>query len=437
MLPSEIAKPKRQRRRRNVALACLVAVFAAVAGLIAAAKFFQPPPVEIAAGEPKTLEELNAWYPAVPDADNAALRFNTLVQSRRFIRRQRLQVAFNPVDPGAGSDLTAIAQERQTVDELQALLELPGSRFPLDLSQGIGGHFGHLRGLNAAIRFEASLAEASAAKGDAAGCLERLEDAWRIGNLVKYEPILISQISRFAIDSIAANATEVALSQLRFDDSQLARLSSAVSAARDGEALYRALAGERCQYLSALEQSSLVVQVGMQFNVSQLTELMAATRLPLRERAMKMQSLNDEVASTRKNLFNPRRYVYAMGLAMLPNVSRADQSHMNSLVTNDLVTTAIAVERYAVAHGSRPRSLELLVPAFLASVPIDPYSGEPVLYRITPEEYVISSVGVNGVDDGGKASGRWQDIEFVVFLDSAPGANDETVEDGLESIQIR
>jgi hypothetical protein len=43
--------------------------------------------------------------------------------------------------------------------------------------------------------------------------------------------------------------------------------------------------------------------------------------------------------------------------------------------------TALAVERYRLAHGQWPRDLGLLVPAYLHAVPKDPYNGEPQRFR--------------------------------------------------------
>jgi hypothetical protein len=52
---------------------------------------------------------------------------------------------------------------------------------------------------------------------------------------------------------------------------------------------------------------------------------------------------------------------------------------------------ALAAERYRVAHGDWPRSLENLVPDQLAAVPFDPFDGEPLRYRRTENGVVIYS----------------------------------------------
>jgi len=59
----------------------------------------------------------------------------------------------------------------------------------------------------------------------------------------------------------------------------------------------------------------------------------------------------------------------------------------------------IAVERYRLAHGKLPESLDILAPAFLASVPVDPFSGKKMIYVCLKSGFAVCSVGKDGVDD--------------------------------------
>jgi hypothetical protein len=65
-------------------------------------------------------------------------------------------------------------------------------------------------------------------------------------------------------------------------------------------------------------------------------------------------------------------------------------------------TIATAIERYRDRHdGSLPTSLADLAPAFLGSIPIDPYSGKPLRYVPHPDRYIVYSLGPDERDDGG------------------------------------
>ena len=77
------------------------------------------------------------------------------------------------------------------------------------------------------------------------------------------------------------------------------------------------------------------------------------------------------------------------------------------LAARRIAAATIAVERYRRAHdGAPPASLAALTPAFLASVPKDPFSAEPLVYRSDSGGYVIYSVDSNRRDDHGAMYGH-------------------------------
>jgi hypothetical protein len=78
----------------------------------------------------------------------------------------------------------------------------------------------------------------------------------------------------------------------------------------------------------------------------------------------------------------------------------------------DLARTAMALERYRLAHGDYPESLDALAPQFIEKVPHDVIGGGPLHYRRTSDpspqssdaasgQFVLYSVGWNERDDGG------------------------------------
>ncbi len=64
--------------------------------------------------------------------------------------------------------------------------------------------------------------------------------------------------------------------------------------------------------------------------------------------------------------------------------------------------TAIALSVYRHEHNRYPHQLSELVPDYLTRLPLDPFTDEPLRYRLEAENgYVLYSVGENGIDDGG------------------------------------
>jgi hypothetical protein len=71
----------------------------------------------------------------------------------------------------------------------------------------------------------------------------------------------------------------------------------------------------------------------------------------------------------------------------------------------DMARIACRLERYRLAHGSFPATLEALVPTYGADLPHDVMSGKPYLYRFDKDgNYALYSVGWNQKDDGGDIS---------------------------------
>jgi hypothetical protein len=69
----------------------------------------------------------------------------------------------------------------------------------------------------------------------------------------------------------------------------------------------------------------------------------------------------------------------------------------------DEARIACALERYRLAHGVYPDSLEALIPACIDEVPHDIMNGEPYRYRVSADgTFQLYSVGWNETDDGGK-----------------------------------
>jgi len=67
-----------------------------------------------------------------------------------------------------------------------------------------------------------------------------------------------------------------------------------------------------------------------------------------------------------------------------------------------VMTAALACERYRHDQGEYPNSLQQLMPDYLPEVPIDPMDGEPLRYRRAVEDTaVIYSISTDLEDDGG------------------------------------
>ncbi len=67
-----------------------------------------------------------------------------------------------------------------------------------------------------------------------------------------------------------------------------------------------------------------------------------------------------------------------------------------------LLQADLALRLYHHDHGAYPQSLDPLVPDYLSQLPIDPHSGRPFIYRPDGGDFLLYSVGKDGIDNGGQ-----------------------------------
>ncbi len=66
------------------------------------------------------------------------------------------------------------------------------------------------------------------------------------------------------------------------------------------------------------------------------------------------------------------------------------------------LAVGIACERFRQTNGRWPKVLAEIPKPILAAVPADPYTGEPLKYRVLPDGVAVYAVGDDRTDDGGK-----------------------------------
>jgi len=116
-------------------------------------------------------------------------------------------------------------------------------------------------------------------------------------------------------------------------------------------------------------------------------------------------------------------------VTLVPALSAVLRAVARTEAQFSLTKTAAAL---AACHADRgpdappyPERLDDLVPKYLAAVPVDPFSDKPFIYERRGDEYLLASVGQNGVYDGGDdmsgwiVRGEWQEQQQDVRSDAS------------------
>ncbi|HEY2143880.1 MAG TPA: hypothetical protein VGH06_05965 [Candidatus Udaeobacter sp.] len=93
----------------------------------------------------------------------------------------------------------------------------------------------------------------------------------------------------------------------------------------------------------------------------------------------------------------------------------------------ELRATAVvlALRQYQQAEQHSPQTLQDLVPKYLSEVPVDPFDGKPLRYRVrTDGRWIVYSVGPNQLDENGEqpkgVPRKYTDPGDVIFCECEP-----------------
>jgi hypothetical protein len=121
----------------------------------------------------------------------------------------------------------------------------------------------------------------------------------------------------------------------------------------------------------------------------------------------------DEVLRNEKRYFyheirkipNPMVWLQA-AWSVRPAKQRGLERHNRCVAQTRLLTAELAMRCYVADKGQTPAGLADLVPGYLSNVPLDPYTKQAMIYRTAGTNWLLYSVGWDGVDNGGKTVPR-------------------------------
>jgi hypothetical protein len=116
-----------------------------------------------------------------------------------------------------------------------------------------------------------------------------------------------------------------------------------------------------------------------------------------------------------------------MAGSSIPNLEFADSQYQ---ARRQLLLGELALHIYTLEHGEPPTALADLVPQYLPTLPKDPFSGNPLIYRRTSTGCLLYSVGYDGKDDGGRPATPYLNSPGDMFLDEPSATGAKTSQSG-------
>jgi hypothetical protein len=277
-------------------------------------------------------------------------------------------------------------------------------------------------------------------KGNINAALGNLEALVRMARVYSGEPKVLEQMIRVAISGLASAVTWEFIQSPTLNEAQLIRLQNAWSQVDLLAGVELGLLGERAfalelweeartkHTIQALRLASSMGRAGIldeyfteyvkgplyrlsSINQDELFFLRTMQEALHTVRAVKSDRPWVEAQSSLESwLSQPpilgEEFRHWLTSATRPNLLQACRTAVRRDTERRLTILNIAIKRYELKYGGLPEKLDSLVPEIIASLPLDPMSGKAFGYRVDGQRaFVLYSVGLDGIDNGGDASG--------------------------------
>ncbi|MGE3309093.1 MAG: hypothetical protein AB7O66_03920 [Limisphaerales bacterium] len=312
---------------------------------------------------------------------------------------------------------------------------LPHANFPIAYEDGPAALLPHLAKVKELTMVFTLRAVARLESGDPEGAFDDLTVALALAESPKEEPLLISQLVRYACLQIALQSLWEGQVHHRWSEPQLRMIQDRLAAIDMNPGLRRALADERIM-MTGITRTILGSARGRREMASML-DLMAPNSGNFQDpsnfhelylfwaprgwlhastaeisRAIRVLETTapKDVLALAPNWppqppQGPLRYQYYRAYlrpegdkALIKFVLKSHRAQAQAR----LAQTACALERHRLAEGHYPDRLEALVPRWLAAPPVDPIDLQPLRYtRVGDDRFLLWSVAENGKDDAG------------------------------------
>jgi hypothetical protein len=395
-------------------------------------KAVQPGAKYAPANLPNSLAALNASYVEPPEGQNAALFYlkglDSIQISQADFDSRDLPVLGHGAMPALGESLSPpskasiaslVQRNESAFIALQQGAAFEQARYPIDLTQGGDTLLPHLGKIKKAVQLNQLRTALFADDKQPQDAADSLLLSLALGQSLKDEPTLISQLVRVACNAIVMSSLDYTINLVTIPSPDLERLSTTFAQAESqesaGGSFSCALMAERAMALAFfdLPPDKLEKELNnfggnnsnMPRNVppSELLRDLKSQRafadetfkhaLAMRQALFPERLKVDEyMASRAKEASGKKYYISQLLLGALGKATRREAAGLANL---RLAQTGIALERFRQANGGQyPDSLAKLTPTLLPEVPVDPFDGKPLHYDRSGEGYELGCTGI-------------------------------------------
>jgi hypothetical protein len=378
-------------------------------------------------GHPVTLEDLERSYSLPAGVKNAADFYLAAFSNYKKWDRDAMRaipIAGRASMPARTEPLDAptrqlvnsfLSDNEQTLSLLYKAASIEHCRYPDDFTQ-VSNPIRYWRyDMGNDVRTAAQLLRLEALIASENKDVDKFIDSIRVSLALARSlngPLMIHRLTHDTVLGDTYRSIEQAINRTPLTDEQLLMLSALVKESDNDKGFKRALLTEQClglhKFIAPLPEVSK--RIGEQEN-SLLRKLIISRMLGLNSRHALdyidlMQKSIDALelpAPDRLKAFEAVRQSAPrnrQGRHIIRNVLTLEKE-IDRQARARVTRAGLAVERYRLAEGHLPKSLDNLIPAFMQVMPDDPFNGENLRYRRLKTGFVVYSVNEDLSDNSG------------------------------------
>jgi type II secretory pathway pseudopilin PulG len=287
--------------------------------------------------------------------------------------------------------------------------------------------------MNPVIAITKSLAlrsQVAVEASDSESAVRSIQASLRLTRAMSDEPTLIGQLVAMTTSINEQNSIWSLIHRRTATETQLARLQSDLERQDFMNSMTQALRGERALFIHGIErmQREHIVRTQADLFVKQQPSWLekaldwlvptgwfdhnAVTVLhlhpkyflePLKTRDVgRMETSFDEferMIADHASLASPH---HVLAFMTLPSFRFVIEQAIYSEAVRRQAVTAIAIERFRLAHGRLPGTLAGLVPSFIQDAPLDPMDNNSLRYQAEADNFTLWSIAWDQQDDHGR-----------------------------------
>jgi hypothetical protein len=358
--------------------------------------------------------------PPVPDAENAAVLYKKAFELYPDgLNEEETELSCRltegpPLTPAERAKLQAVLdRNRETLKLLHDASGRPRCNFNLDYAQGVSLELPHISGMIRCTRL-LDLESLLAGGGDVS---EAARAARRLSEATSEEPILISQLVRGVCTHMSGEILqrefEGAMSRERLDSLLGGLAPDTIRSGFERSLLFEMYSGIKFvleggdpkflpEGMKTLRRpDDPLTEHDLAYFAETFSEYSALAGRPYYE-------VRDQIAHVEATRIEGAPWYAEVTRLMMPMLGRAQRRQATAEAATATTQLAAALRLYRDERGFYPDSLEA-IRGVLPTLPVDPFTGKPFLYRREGSGFVVYSVGTDGADGGGQGGVTGED----------------------------